>query len=427
MTAPGLTAALEVVERGLVPDFLVRRGIRALVGSGLRQRGRLNVAEAQERFRRLLADMRAGPIGLHADAANQQHYEVPAEFFALTLGPHRKYSGCFWPPGVDTLAAAEEASLRVTCEHAQVRDGQDILELGCGWGALTLWMATHYPHSRITAMSNSHSQRRHIEAECVRRQLVNVRVVTADMNDFTPEGRFDRVVSVEMFEHMQNHEELMRRIATWLQPGGKLFVHIFVHGRSTYLFETNGPADWMGRHFFTGGIMPADTLLHLFQRDLLLEEHWRQDGTHYEKTANAWLENLDAQRHEALAVFERVYGPGEKQRWLQRWRIFFMACAERTGDCAFVQWRRSHCPFWRTSARSLHELHARNRCGPVRTADALAQRRLGAGSAGGHCLGGVCNQRAHGARVPCGRPLGHRHVVGRLRGRGRRRGLDMEL
>lgn len=347
MNAPGLAATLGIVERGLVPDFLVRRGIRALVGGGLRKRARLNVADRQEQFRRLLADLQAGPIALHADAANRQHYEVSAEFFALTLGPHRKYSGCYWPPGVNTLAAAEEASLRVTCEHARLSDGQEILELGCGWGALTLWMATHYPHSRIIAVSNSHSQRRHIEAECVQRQLVNVRVVTADINDFTPEGCFDRVVSVEMFEHMRNHEELMRRIANWLKPDGKLFVHIFVHGRSTYLFETNGPADWMGRHFFTGGIMPADTLLHLFQRDLLLEEHWRQDGTHYEKTANAWLENLDAQRNEALAIFERVYGPGEKQRWLQRWRIFFMACAELFGYARGNEWWVAHYLFTR--------------------------------------------------------------------------------
>ncbi|MCO6435731.1 MAG: class I SAM-dependent methyltransferase [Phycisphaerae bacterium] len=345
MSFPGLATAIGLVERGWVPDGVVRSGIRAVIRSGLRERGRYGGTEQQEAHRRLLAEMAAAPIALNADAANAQHYEVPAAFFGLVLGPHRKYSGCYWPEGVNHLGEAEAASLRVTCEHAELQDGQDILELGCGWGSLSLWMAENYPQSHITAVSNSHSQRTFIEEQCRIRNLTNLRVITADINDFDTDDRFDRIVSVEMFEHMRNYERLMGRIADWLREDGKLFVHIFVHGRCAYLFETVGPANWLGRYFFTGGMMPADDLLPRFQRDLLLEHQWRQDGTHYRKTAEAWLANLDAQRSAVLELFERVYGPHEKQRWMRRWRVFFLSCAELFGYADGMEWWVSHYRF----------------------------------------------------------------------------------
>jgi cyclopropane-fatty-acyl-phospholipid synthase len=345
MTSPLVATTLGLIERGLVPDRFTRSGIRHLVRSGLRQRERISPEQRTTEFQKLRAELCAGPIALHTDAANEQHYEVPAEFFALVLGKHRKYSGCYWPAGVESLDQAEAASLEVTCQHAELTDGQDVLELGCGWGSLTLWMAEHYPNSHITSVSNSHSQRRFIESQCQQRGLGNVRVITADMNDFATDDQFDRVVSVEMFEHMRNHDALMQRIAGWLRPEGKLFVHIFVHGRSTYLFETNGPANWMGRYFFTGGIMPADDLLPSYQRDLRLEQQWRQDGRHYELTANAWLQNTDRHRDEILDILGKVYGQNEKQRWLHRWRIFFMACAEMFGYADGQEWWVSHYLF----------------------------------------------------------------------------------
>lgn len=342
---PGLAALLRWVERGYIPDVLVRWGIRRLCAEGLRVRSALDSEAEQEQRRALLATLRASPIAVHMDAANEQHYELPPEFFALCLGRHRKYSGCLWPLGVDTLDAAEEAALTVTCEHAGLADGQDILELGCGWGSLALWMAEHYPRSRITAVSNSVPQRHYIEGRCAARGLRNLTVHTADMNDYSPATRFDRVVSVEMFEHMRNYEALLARIADWLRPEGRLFVHIFAHRRGTYFYETEGPANWLGRYFFTGGIMPADDLLSSFQRDLLLVDQWRQSGRHYEATANAWLENLDARRTAALALLKQVYGARDAAVWLQRWRVFFMACAELFGYDGGNEWWVAHYLF----------------------------------------------------------------------------------
>ena len=342
--------AISWTEQGLVPDAMIRAGIRRL----LRQRlAEIQVGDAEaaaERLEAFVAAMNDAPVALLPEKANEQHYEVPGDFFAQVLGTHRKYSSCWWPQGVDSLDAAEAAALAATCEHAGIADGQRILELGCGWGSLTLWMAAHYPNASITAVSNSASQRAWILAEATRRGLANVSVLTCDMNRFATEGRFDRVVSVEMFEHMRNWRELFRRVRGWLVPGGRFFMHVFAHRSVPYAFEVRDASDWMSQHFFTGGMMPSDDLALRFQDDLRLVRRWRWDGTHYEKTANAWLENLDARRGEVMPLLEATYGTGEAEAWMQRWRIFFMACAELFGFEHGQQWWVSHTLFERPAS-----------------------------------------------------------------------------
>ncbi len=334
-------------EQGYVPDLVIRAGIRRLLRQRLAEIAADDVERYAARSERFVAAMDAGPVAPVPEKANEQHYEVPAAFFDLVLGAHRKYSACYWGEGVDRLDDAEAAALAVTCERAGIDDGQDILELGCGWGSLTLWMADQYPAARITAVSNSHSQREHITAEAARRGLGNVRVVTCDMNDFAATGRYDRVVSVEMFEHMRNYRTLYGRIHDWLKPGGRFFKHIFVHRSVPYEFVDQGPSDWMSRHFFSGGIMPSDDLPLRFQDRLKFLSRWTWDGTHYEKTANAWLANLDRHSAAVLPVLAATYGEAAAEQWLQRWRIFFMSCAELFGYRHGQQWWVSHYLFER--------------------------------------------------------------------------------
>lgn len=345
MKSVALSTGMKLAELGWMPDALLRSGIRRMVADGLRERASVDQETRANQENDLINQFKASPIALETDSANEQHYEVPTRFFEFCLGKHMKYSGCYWPDGVTNLDEAEAASLKATCEHAELADGQHILELGCGWGSLTLWMAANYPNAQITAVSNSSSQREHIMSAAHQRGLDNVNVITADMNDFAPPGTYDRVVSVEMFEHMRNHASLMQRISTWLKPGGKLFVHIFVHGRQTYLYEIDGADNWMGRYFFTGGMMPADELLYAYQDHLKLEFHAKQDGTHYQRTADAWLENLDRNRAEAFPLLRNVYGPGEEVRWFNRWRMFYLACAEMFGYDQGREWWVSHYRF----------------------------------------------------------------------------------
>ncbi len=318
---------IELAESGRLPDWVVRLGIRRLLERRLAQEFDRDPMRRSQRAQALIEELRQSAVAIETDAANEQHYEVPAAFYQLALGQRLKYSSGYWPQGVDDLDAAEEAMLAETCRHAELADGQRILELGCGWGSLTLWMAAEYPESTITAVSNSASQRAHIQARATALGLDNVEVLTRDVNTLKLDQRFDRVVSVEMFEHVRNYRELMKRIAGWLRPEGKLFVHIFCHRYLLYPFETEGEGNWMGRYFFTGGLMPAaDTLLH-FQDDLALENRRLFSGHHYARTARGWLENMDRRKSEVAEVMRSAYGD-DAARWQQRWRMFFMACEE---------------------------------------------------------------------------------------------------
>jgi cyclopropane-fatty-acyl-phospholipid synthase len=318
-----------IVDSGLVPEQLLRASIRAVCALRLREQ---RDADPD----RLIAQLRSSDVAIETAAANSQHYEVPAAFYQRVLGPHLKYSGCYWPPGTRTLGDAEAAMLELSAGRAQLADGQDILDLGCGWGSLSLWTAARYPRSRITAVSNSHSQRAFIEARASERGLTNLRVITADVRALElPRATFDRVVSIEMFEHMRNYQLLLRRIASWLRPAGSLFVHVFAHERFAYPFDDNGGSDWMAREFFTGGLMPSTGLFRHFQDDLEIVEDWRVSGIHYAQTAEAWHANLLACRGEV----ERLLGD---RRQFHRWRVFFLACAELFGYRDGREWMVAH-------------------------------------------------------------------------------------
>ena len=337
--------ALELTEQGFVPDKLIRHGIRRLLKERLEEIQANNAERNTYKLMKFLQQMRQSEVAPLPHKANQQHYEVPASLYMRTLGSHLKYSSAYWPAGVDTLDEAEAAALEQTCDHARIRDGQEILELGCGWGSLTLWMGEHYPQSRITAVSNSSSQRDFILQRARERGLGNIDVITADMNVFDIDRQFDRIVSVEMFEHMRNYPLLFERIAGWLNPHGMFFMHIFVHRSVPYPFEDKADNDWMSRHFFSGGIMPSDDLPLYFQEHLTLKNRWRWDGRHYEKTANAWLANMDRQRKALHPILANIYGEENVQQWWMRWRMFFMACAELFGYDNGQQWWVSHYLF----------------------------------------------------------------------------------
>jgi cyclopropane-fatty-acyl-phospholipid synthase len=337
--------ALELTEQGLVPDSLIRHGIRQLLRQRLMEIHADSPIQMATDQRDFIRAMDESEIAVLPEYANMQHYEVPAEFYQQVLGTLNKYSCCYWSETTNSLDDAEQAALEQTCEHAQLEDGMRILELGCGWGSLTLWMAIRYPNSSITAVSNSASQGDFIRDKLNGLGLQNVEVITADMNDFQADGQYDRVVSVEMFEHMRNYRELFSRVGRWLTPDGKFFMHIFVHRAAPYLFEDRGSGDWMSRYFFTGGMMPSDDLPLFFQDQLQIEQRWRWDGTHYQRTAEAWLQNLDRQRRTLWPVLEDTYGKDFAKLWFMRWRLFFLAVAELFGYQNGNEWYVSHYLF----------------------------------------------------------------------------------
>ena len=336
-------------EAGLVPDTVIRAGIRRLNSRRLVEIHADDVARASDAMEALLARMDTAEIAPVPQYANLQHYELPAGFFSAVLGRRMKYSCGYWDGGATNLDEAEEAALDLSCRRAGIQDGQEVLDLGCGWGSLSLWIAERYPATRVLSVSNSASQRAFIEARAAERGLANVRVLTEDMNHFATRRRFDRIVSVEMFEHMRNYRALFRRIAGWLAPEGRFFMHIFCHKSCAYEFTDRGPSDWMSRHFFTGGMMPSADLPLRFPEDLLLEHRAHWSGRNYERTANAWLERLDAQRDALRPLFQATYGERQADQWLQRWRIFFMACAELFGHAGGQEWFVSHYLFRRSA------------------------------------------------------------------------------
>jgi cyclopropane-fatty-acyl-phospholipid synthase len=337
-----MRVAIELAERGLLPDSLIRWGIRELDKKRLRLEDLGDSEKQRQALEKFVNDLRSSPIAVQVDKPKEQHYELPPAFFEKVLGTWMKYSSCYWPQGVESLDQAEEAMLELTCERAQLEDGMEILELGSGWGSLSRWIAEKYPQSRVVTVSNSRPQGEFIKTRCAALKLHNVEVISADMNDFDTKQTFHRIVSVEMFEHMRNWDKLLGRISKWLKPGGKLFLHIFTHRKFAYIFEEDGEDNWLGRYFFTAGLMACHDLLFHFQKDLTVEDHWRVNGMHYKKTADAWLSNLYKRRDQILPILAETYGEGQAERWLQRWRIFFLACSELWGFGNGEEWLVSH-------------------------------------------------------------------------------------
>jgi len=334
-----------LLEKNLLPDWLVRFGIRRLLAQRVKEITPRTAAEGSARKAAYVRDLDRRALAEQTDAANQQHYEVPTEFYQACLGPRLKYSGCLYPSGQETLGQAEEAMLAVYAERARIEDGQEILELGCGWGSLSLYLAETFPHARITGVSNSRTQKAFIDRTAQERGLGNLQIITCDVNDLQlSANRFDRVVSVEMFEHLKNYRLLLRRVAGWMKSGGYLFVHIFTHTAQPYHFVARDESDWMSRYFFTGGQMPSHDLLMEFQDDLKLTEDWRINGQHYQRTAEQWLQNMDSHQEELEPLFARTYGR-DARKWWAYWRTFYLSCAELWGYRGGEEWIVSHYLF----------------------------------------------------------------------------------
>jgi cyclopropane-fatty-acyl-phospholipid synthase len=335
----------KLVEQNKVPDFLLRRGIRKLLKQRLHDENKGGVEAQQAHFMALIEQLKASPIAVNTADANQQHYEVPTRFYQYCLGKNLKYSSGYWKPGVTDIDTSEDDMLELTCQRAELTNGQQVLELGCGWGSLSLYMAAKYPKSTFKVVSNSRTQKMYIDLQAKERNITNLKVITADMNTFSTDEQFDRVVSVEMFEHMRNYQKLMKKVASCLKPDGKLFIHIFTHKEYAYLFEVKDETDWMSKYFFTGGIMPSDDLMFYFNDDLAVEKHWHVSGSHYGKTSEAWLKNMDSHKAEIMPLFKETYGKSQALKWWVYWRLFYMACAELWSYNNGNEWIVSHYLF----------------------------------------------------------------------------------
>jgi cyclopropane-fatty-acyl-phospholipid synthase len=344
-TARPMQLSDKLLQTGLLPDRLIRWGIRQMLAQKLQEHQRPSIEDEQAKLMAFVSELNQSPLAIETQAANAQHYEVPAAFFQHTLGAHLKYSCALWQPGCVNLDQAEAAMLSLYAKRAELENGQRILELGCGWGSLSLWMAKQFPASQIVTVSNSASQKAFIDAQAQVHGLANLEVITANIIDFEATGHFDRIVSIEMMEHLKNYGLLFERIQRWLTPQGKLFVHIFTHRRFAYHYDDSDASDWLTRHFFSGGTMPSADLFHYFQRHLTLEAQWAVNGTHYEKTANAWLANMDRNRTLVKPILGDIYGSDQANTWWHYWRIFFMACAELWGYQGGNEWFVSHYRF----------------------------------------------------------------------------------
>ncbi|MCE9502068.1 MAG: cyclopropane-fatty-acyl-phospholipid synthase family protein [Leptospira sp.] len=335
----------KLIEKNLVPDFILRIAVRALLSKRLRDERKSGIEKEIKSKQEFIKGLKNSPIAVNTSNANEQHYEVPSEFYLLVLGKHLKYSSGFWPKGIETLEESEAEMLRVTCERADIQNGQTILDLGCGWGSLSLYIAGKFPKCKIVSVSNSKSQKQFIDSTARQRGLNNIRVITMDMNEFTINRKFDRIVSVEMLEHMKNYEKLFSRISAFLKPKGLFFVHIFCHRKYAYHFEVKDSTDWMAKYFFTGGMMPSDDLFLYFQSDLRIIDHWRMDGKNYSKTCEAWLRKMDQNDEKIIEIFSETYGKDNALKWLVYWRIFFISCAELFAFRNGQEWFVSHYLF----------------------------------------------------------------------------------
>ncbi len=333
------------LEKDQIPDYLIRTRIRQLLKQRLEDENKGGVEAQQKHLMSFIENLKYSPIAVNTADANEQHYEVPTPFYQYCLGKNLKYSSGYWKPGVTDLDTSEKDMLELTCARAELKSGQQVLELGCGWGSLSLFMAAKFPESIFTVVSNSRTQKEYIDAQAAERQITNLTVITADMNTFSIDGAFDRVVSVEMFEHMRNYKLLLAKVASFLKPDGKLFIHIFTHKEYAYLFEVKDDTDWMSKYFFTGGVMPSDDLMFYFNDDLSVKKHWHVSGTHYGKTSEAWLANMDRHKTEIMPLFEQTYGKENATKWWVYWRIFYMSCAELWNYNDGNEWLVSHYLF----------------------------------------------------------------------------------